>query len=107
MADFTKYKKNVPSNRLIEVFEAVVAQSGGKFNLSKASPIYRVTHSAGNGLPLGAEINDKKRKYLLLDTGIFQRILGLNIGQFLAETDQDIVNKGTIAETFVGNEIIN
>ncbi len=101
VADFKKYKKNVPSNRLIEVFEAVVAQSGGKFNLSKASQnanhgqikealsllekaglIYAVTHSAGNGLPLGAESNDKKRKYLLLDTGIFQRIVGLNIGQF-------------------------
>ncbi len=125
IADFTKYKKNVPSNRLIEVFEAVVAQSGGKFNLSKASSnanygqikealallekaglIYAVTHSAGNGVPLGAEINDKKRKYLLFDTGVFQRILGLNIGQFLAQTDQEIINKGTIAETFVGNEII-
>lgn len=125
VADFAKYKKNIPSNRLIEVFEAVVAQSGGKFNLSKASPnanhgqikealsllekaglIYAVTHSAGNGLPLGAEINDKKRKYLLLDTGIFQRILGLNIGRFLAGNDAEIVNKGTIAETFVGNEII-
>lgn len=125
VADFSKYKKNVPSNRLNEVFEAVVAQSGGKFNLSKVSSnanhgqikealallekaglIYAVTHSAGNGVPLGAEINDKKRKYLLLDTGVFQRILGLNIGQFLAETDQNIINKGTIAETFVGNEII-
>ncbi len=125
VADFTKYKKSVPPNRLIEVFEAVVAQSGGKFNLSKAAQnanhgqikealsllekaglIYAVTHSAGNGLPLGAETNDKKRKYILLDTGIFQRILGLNIGRFLADTDQDIINKGTIAETFVGNEII-
>lgn len=125
VADFTKYKKNVPSNRLNEVFEAVVAQSGGKFNLSKASAnanhgqikealsllekaglIYAVTHSAGNGIPLGAEINDKKRKYLLLDTGIFQRILGLNIGQFLAANDKDFINKGTIAETFVGIEII-
>lgn len=125
VADFTKYKKNVPSNRLIEVFEAVVVQSGGKFNLSKASAnanhgqikealsllekaglIYAVTHSAGNGLPLGAETNDKKRKYLLLDTGIFQRILGLNIGQFLVANDQDFINKGPIAETFVGIEII-
>jgi uncharacterized protein len=125
IADFTKYKKNVPSSRLNEVFEAVVAQSGGKFNLSKASAnanhgqikealsllekaglIYSVTHSAGNGLPLGAEINDKKRKYLLLDTGIFQRISGLHIGQFLASNDHDFINKGTIAETFVGIEII-
>jgi uncharacterized protein len=125
VADFTKYKKNVPSSRLNEVFEAVVAQSGGKFNLSKASAnanhgqikealsllekaglIYAVTHSAGNGLPLGAEINEKKRKYLLLDTGVFQRILGLNIGQFLAANDQDFINKGTIAEAFVGIEII-
>lgn len=125
IADFTKYKKNVPSSRLNEVFEAVVAQSGGKFNLSKASSsanhgqikealsllekaglIYSVTHSAGNGLPLGAEVNDKKRKYLLLDTGVFQRMLGLNIGQFLAANDLDFINKGTIAETFAGIEII-
>jgi uncharacterized protein len=125
VADFTKYKKNVPSSRLSEVFEAVVAQSGGKFNLSKASSnanhaqikealsllekaglIYSVTHSAGNGLPLGAEINDKKRKYLLLDTGIFQRILGLNIAQFITANDQDFINKGTIAEAFVGIEIV-
>ncbi len=125
IADFTKYKKNVPSTRLIEVFESVVKQSGGKFNLSKASAnanhgqikealillekaglIYPVTHSAGNGLPLGAEINDKKKKYILFDSGIFQRILGLNIGQFLAANDQEFINKGTIAETFVGIEII-
>ncbi len=125
VADFTKYKKNVPSNRLTEVFKAVVMQSGGKFNLSKASAqsshaqikealtllekaglIYSVTHSSGNGVPLGAEINEKKRKYLLLDTGLFQRILGLNVGQFLLDSETEVVNKGTIAETFVGLEIL-
>ena len=125
IADFSKYKKNVPSNRLIEVFESVVAQSGGKFNFSKATQndnhgqvkealyllekaglIYAVTHSSGNGLPLGAEVNSKKVKYILNDTGIFQRILGLNLGRFLANNVSDFINKGTIAETFVGNEII-
>jgi uncharacterized protein len=125
VADFSKYKKSVPSQRLNEVFKAVVVQSGGKFNLSKASAnanhshvkealallekaglVYSVTHSSANGVPLGAEINEKKRKYLLLDTGLFQRILGLNVGQFLIEKESDVVNKGTIAETFVGLEIL-
>jgi uncharacterized protein len=125
VADFSKYKKSVPSNRLTEVFKAIVVQSGGKFNLSKASAqanhaqvkealtllekaglIYSVTHSSGNGVPLGAEINEKKRKYLLLDTGLFQRILGLNVGEFLLESETELINKGTIAETFVGLEIL-
>jgi predicted AAA+ superfamily ATPase len=65
-----------------------------------------VTHTAANGLPLGAEANPKKRKMLLLDTGIFQRLLGLNIADILFENDFDVINKGSIAEQFVGLELL-
>jgi len=124
-ADFTKYKTRVSTARIREVFNAIVQQVGCKFSysypnatlnnvqikealtlLEMAGLVYFVTHSASNGIPIGAEINPKKRKILLFDTGIFQRILGLNIAPLLIEDDFNIINKGNIAELFVGLELI-
>lgn len=124
-ADFTKYKNRVSTARIREIFNAVVQQVGNKFTytypsatlnnvqikealelLTLAGLIYPVTHSAANGLPLGAEINEKKRKFLIFDTGIFQRILGLNIGNLLIEDDFSVINKGNLAELSVGLELI-
>ena len=124
-ADFTKYKTRVSTARIREVFNAVVQQVGYKFSysypnatlnnvqikealtlLEMAGLVYFVTHSASNGIPIGAEINPKKRKMLLFDTGIFQRILGLNIAPLLIEDDFNIINKGNIAELFAGLELI-
>jgi predicted AAA+ superfamily ATPase len=124
-ADFSKYKSRVPALRIKEVFDAVVLQIGCKFSysypnatltniqikealrlLEMAGLLYSVTHSACNGIPLGAEINTKKRKMLLFDTGIYQRILGLDIGMLLLDTDVNIVNKGNISELFVGLELL-
>ncbi|WP_069658704.1 ATP-binding protein [Arcticibacter eurypsychrophilus] len=124
-ADFAKYKKQVPFLRISEVFDSVVGQSGGKFIYTKAATeanhkqikeavdllvmsglIIPVTHTAANGLPLGAEANPKKRKMLLLDTGIFQRLRGLQITDILFEDDFDTINKGAIAEQYVGLELL-
>ena len=124
-ADFTKYKKRVPSSRIAEVFDAVALQMGGKFVYTKAATqasnlhikealdllilaglVIPVTHTSANGIPLGAERDPKKRKMLLFDTGIFQRISGLNVSEIIAVHDFSIVNKGAIAELFVGLEMI-
>lgn len=48
--------------------------------LCDAGIIKRVSHTAGNGLPLGAEVNEKYRKYLYLDNGLLLRILDLDLG---------------------------
>jgi len=124
-ADFTKYKKRIPALRLSEVMDSVVHQMGGKFVYSKvtteanhkqikeaiellimAGLIVPVTHSASNGIPLGAETDHKKRKMLIFDTGIFQRLLGLPISGILFEDDFKAVNKGKIAELHVGLELL-
>ena len=124
-ADFAKYKSRVPSARLVEVFNAIAQQAATKFTysypnatlnnnqikeaielLKMAGLVYAVTHSAANGIPLGAEINPKKTKYLILDTGIFQRILGLNIADLLITDDFNVINKGHIAELHVGLELL-
>ena len=123
--DFAKYKKRVPVSRLRDVFDSIVHQSGGKFVLSKvggnynyaqikeaiqllemAGLIYKVTHTAANGLPLGAEANPQKAKIILFDIGIFHRILGLDLSRYLLLENYDFVNKGFLAEQLVGMEII-
>jgi len=123
--DFTKYRKKSPVSRLNEVFSGVVAQAGQKFVYSKASSqathnqikealqllikaglVITVTHSSANGIPLGAGANPQKQKMLIFDTGIFQRIMGLNLEDFLLSDKFDVINKGNIAEQFVGLELI-
>ncbi len=50
--------------------------------------------------------DNKEEKMLLLDTGIFQRLLGLNIAEVILEDDLDVINKGAIAELYTGLEIL-
>ena len=123
--DFAKYKARVPTSRLREVFSSVIRQTGGKFTYSYASQnanhiqikesvellelagiVYLVTHTSANGLPLAAEMNTKHRKYLIFDTGIYQRFLKLNLGQLLYANTLEQINKGALAELFVGLELM-
>jgi len=124
-SDFVKYKAKVPTLQISAVFDSVVAQMGRKFVYSNVSGDYThrqlkeglellkmaglvipVTHSSANGVPLKAEINVKKQKMLLLDTGIFQRLLGLPLADLLISEDFSLINKGNIAELFVGLELL-
>ncbi|MEI6050244.1 MAG: AAA family ATPase [Bacteroidota bacterium] len=124
-ADFTKYRKRVPMLRISEVFESTVQQAGSKFKyagvfsqanhkqikealdvLIMAGLVIPVTHTSANGIPLGAESDLKKRKMLIFDTGIFQRLAGLNIQEVLFEDGFNAVNKGKIAELFIGLELL-
>lgn len=123
--DFAKYRKHVPSLRIDAVFRSVAEQGLGKFVYNKvdstgntdqirkaletlilAGLVYPVTHTAANGIPLGAEINEKYRRMLLCDTGLVQRILNLNISDILASDDLQTINRGAIAEIFVGTELV-
>ena len=124
-ADFVKYKQRVPTLQISTVFNMVTEQVCKKFVLSGTGQDYSryqikqalellqmaglvipVIHTDANGLPLGAEINPQKQKMLLLDTGILQRLQGLNLANILLKNDFDLVNKGSIAEMFAGLELI-
>jgi predicted AAA+ superfamily ATPase len=124
-ADFVKYKKKIPPASIKTIFESIVYQVGKKYKftndftsltiviikqvidlLEMAGLVYPVTHSSSNGIPIGAEINPKKTKLLIFDTGIYQRILGLNVADLLLKDDVEVINKGNIAELFVGLELI-
>ncbi|MCL2810104.1 MAG: AAA family ATPase [Treponema sp.] len=122
--DFAKYRKKIPLLLLNEIFEAVMRQTEGKFVYERASPgtsalaakqaldllimaglVYPVTHTAANGIPLGAERNSKFRRIIPCDTGIFLQILGLR-AEILPIDDFSAVNRGALAEIFVGQELI-
>ena len=123
--DFSKYKKRISIALLNEVFESVARQAEGKFVYERAATqatnaqvkqslemlimaglVLPVTHSAANGIPLGAEINPKFQRMFLFDTGLFQRALGLEIAQIFENNDFKTVNRGALAEIFVGLELV-
>ena len=123
--DFAKYKRRIPVLRLREVMNSVVSQAGGKYIYSQAGSlsnpaqakealdllemaglVYKVYHSSGQGVPLGSEVNFKKFKCLLHDSGIFQQIAGLRITDLIIAENIDMMNKGNIAESFAGVELI-
>jgi predicted AAA+ superfamily ATPase len=123
--DFAKFGKRVPVTRLSEVFRSVVLQSGGKFRYSRiasetsapalksaltllvqAGLVHRVVHTHARGLPLGAQADDKKFKAILFDIGLHQRLLGLDVPRHLTAADLDLVNRGSMAESFVGQELV-
>lgn len=123
--DFAKYKKRIVPMILQQTLRSVALQSGCKFVYSQVSPdmepikikealellsmsgiIMPVTHTSANGVPLGAEINTKFRKYLFMDTGLLQRLLNLDMDNVLLSSDVNLLNKGKLAEVFVGLELL-
>jgi len=123
--DFSKYRRRMPALVLNEVFESVMHQAQGKFIYERAAVetgnarvkqaldllemaglVIPVTHSAANGIPLGAEINPKNRRIIPCDTGIFLHILGMDKSEILLANDFQTVNRGAIAEIFVGLELL-
>ena len=132
-ADFPKYKKKVDPQLMIATMRSAATQATKKFVYSrvlgeyktaevkksldlliKAGILIPVTHTSGNGLPLGDEADEGIRKMLLLDTGLMLRLLNMTTGdtsaitaQILTATAADLVNKGPVAEMLAGLELLH
>lgn len=130
--DFAKYAKKVDPQLLRNTLHSIIMQIGNKFVYSHVDGGYkaddvkkalgllvdaglakRVNHTAVNGLPLGAEINNKFKKYIYLDSGLLLRIMDMELGgaevmrtQILADVASELVNKGGLTEMVVGWELI-
>lgn len=130
--DFAKYAKKIDPTLLRNTLQSVIMQIGSKFTYSKVEGTYRaeevkkalkllcdagivkrVSHTAANGLPLGAETNDKFRKYIYLDSALLLRILDMDLGGarqltdlIVAGTAEDLVNKGGLTEMVLGWELV-
>jgi Holliday junction resolvase-like predicted endonuclease len=65
----------------------------------------KVSHTSGNGLPLGAQSNEKFFKALMLDVGLASVQLGLFSLKRSDARQITFSNKGGIAEQFVGQQL--
>ncbi len=119
--DFNKYAGKLSIMRLDEVLMQTPHLLGEKFKYSRINsdvqsaavkaalklliqarichPIYSC---AANGLPLGAEMDIKTFKVILLDVGLASIALGLNLQGIDSINDINFINKGVIAEQVVG-----
>lgn len=123
--DFSKYKTRISPLLLSRTLKSVALQAGRKFVYSQvdssvdsakvkealslltlAGLIIPVTHTAANGIPLGAEINEKFRKFLFLDVGMMQSLLGIKPQDIFIADERSFVNKGGLSEVFAGLELV-
>lgn len=118
--DFAKYKTRIATEKIDATFNAAAFQAGSKFVyntvgegssagfstaldlLNKAGLAIKVFHSSSRGIPLKAQIKINRFKVLPFDTGVYQRLMGLDIPGFLVTDDAELVNKGAVAEIYTG-----
>lgn len=129
--DFAKYDAKANPTLLRQTLISVAHQAGAKFVYSRVEGQYRsadvknalemlrdagliipVYHTDANGVPLGAEINERVVKYLIHDNGVQLAILGIDddtdnyIKELMVEDSVDLVDKGRMAEVMAGMELI-
>lgn len=123
--DFQKYSKKFQLKYVDLLFNQIPLQLGKpiKFSrfseeyrkrelapcldlLNKANILYKVTHSLGNGVPLGAEISPNKYKLIFLDIALSQAILGADLKEWILTPQQEFINKGELTEAMIGQELL-
>lgn len=67
--------------------------------------IHKCRGSNCSGLPLQADINEKVYKAIFLDVGLMNAICGLDWRAISQADDLKLINKGSIAEQFVGQHL--
>ena len=119
--DFAKYAGKLSTTYLAEVLHAVPRLLTKKFVYSQVDPAarheslkqalnlllkarlcHKVQSASANGIPLGAEVNAKIFKVILIDVGLVSTMLGLRPHQFSNIEDILVINKGALAEQVVG-----
>ncbi len=117
--DFSKYSGRIATQRLDETLMAVPRFLGQKLFYSRVNPsgqsikhaldllckarlCHRVRSTVANGLPLGAELQERYSKVIHLDVGLCSKALGLSLDQLVMIHELNLINKGGIAEQVVG-----
>lgn len=74
-------------------------------DLSKAGVIHPIYSTSASGLPLNTYVQEKKFKLLFLDIGLLKRATKLDMDVLMAK-DLLLLNRGAMAEQFVGQELL-
>lgn len=93
-----KYNKIDPNIRSRELKDAL-------HTLESAAVIHRIYATSAQGLPLDSTLNEKKFKLNFIDVGLVKRFNQLD-AKLLLNEDIMLLNKGALAEQFVGQELL-
>jgi len=123
--DFGKYAQRFQIKYLEKLVAGIPRQLGTKFKYSAidgeyrkrelapcidllgyAGIIHQVMCTAGHGIPLGAEADLHDFKLLFLDVALSQTVLGLDLKMWFLNPVQEFVNKGSLIEAFIGQELL-
>ncbi len=78
------------------------------FELMETARIFKkVISSSPEGIPLGANTADKTFKTIMLDIGLLSRFSGFSTSVEFQKTDLLSIFRGSLAEQFVGQELIS
>jgi predicted AAA+ superfamily ATPase len=121
--DFGKYAKHIQIKYLQLLFEKAPGMVGDHFKYAKVDPdvrslyiksalellqqaglIYNIYSTAASGIPLITLMNEKKFKILFLDVGLVT--YSSRIEAELLLKDMILLNRGAMAEQFVGQELL-
>lgn len=124
-SDFGTYAKKFQIKYVDTLFKSVPGQLGDRFKYSKvegdyrkrelspcldllvtAGVIHRSVCTAGNGIPLGAEVNMDYFKLILADVALTQAVLDIPMRTLLLNPISELINRGSIVEAFVGQELL-
>ncbi len=73
--------------------------------LEKAMIVSRIYHTSAQGLPLAAQSDLEKYKLILVDIAITQKLLNSDPRDWILNPKAACINKGSIIEAFIGQEI--
>ena len=123
--DFSKYSTKAEHRRIEKIFSSVPRLVGRKFMFSHvdreerarelgpalhllclARVTHQIKHSHGNGVPLGAEADDRTFKVLFLDVGLLCHACGLRVVDVENVPDLILVNNGAVCEQLVGQHLL-
>ncbi len=122
--DFGRYSHGSLKDRVQLVFDRLPTMVGRKFKYARVSQEHRSTdlaaalqqlcmarvahkvlHTSANGVPLGAEADERNFKVLYLDVGLMCTALHLGLLDLRREP-LTLVNDGAIAEQFIGQHLL-
>ncbi|HNA62396.1 MAG TPA: AAA family ATPase [Rhabdochlamydiaceae bacterium] len=120
--DFGKYPRSAKQKFMHLLFEAAPRLVGEHFKYAKIQPhaqsrdylealevlsrtglIHQVFGNSASGIPLEVQKNEKRFKLLFLDIGLLPQSTPLVV---MDTNDLTVVNRGVLAEQFVGQELI-
>lgn len=123
--DFSKYGTRLSPHLLRSIFDKIPRLIAQQIKYSAVNPDVKsravsqsihllamakvidiIYHSASNGVPLGAQINEKCFKLIFLDVGLLATQLGLSFLDLHDHEELIFVQKGLLAEQYVGQSLL-